>query len=465
MTRPDGEALRGRRVTVMGLGLQGGGVEVVRFLARRGASITVTDQRPAAALAESLAAIEGVEARLVLGRHEARDFETAEVVVANPAVSPAHPLLAAARAAGAEVTSEMALFLAACPARIALITGTQGKSSTTNAAARLLEECGLTVHLGGNIGRALIAAVDDMRAGDVAVVEISSYQLEALPAGFGPCARVAAVACVNVLADHLERHGSVEAYEAAKRRILELAPADAAVILSADDPRVSRWSAVRGRELRFGERAGGQGLRLDEGWFRLGTERLGRVDELRLAGAFQRTNVLAALGIARTLGAAPERLAAAIGKITGLEHRLQDLGRFAGRRVWDNAVSTTPDSTLSAVVALDRPLALLVGGQAKAALPLDELVEAARARVRRVIAFGSSADRLAEAFRRSGVEALATATVDDAVRAAFERMQPDEELLFSPACASFDAYRNFRDRALAFRRALPAADAPVASGA
>jgi UDP-N-acetylmuramoylalanine--D-glutamate ligase len=454
---PDTAKLRGKRVTVMGLGLQGGGVEVVRYLASRGARITVTDQRPAAALAESLAAISGVEARLALGGHDARDFESAEIVIANPAVGPSHPMLAAARAAGAEVTSEMALFLAACPARIALITGTQGKSSTTNAAARLLEESGFTVHLGGNIGRALIASVDDMRAEDVAVVEISSYQLEALPSGFGPCERVAAVACVNVLADHLERHGSVEAYEAAKRRILDLAPASATVVLSADDPRVSRWTVSRGRELRFGERAGRDALRLAEGEFRLGVERLGRVADLRLPGAFQRTNVLAALGIARALGAPARRLEAAIGKLSGLEHRLQDLGVLGGRRVWDNAVSTTPDSTLSALLALERPVALLVGGQAKS-LPLDELVEAARTRARRVIAFGGSAATLAAAFRRGGIESVETATVEDAVRAAYELMEPGEELLFSPACASFDAYRNFRDRALAFRRALPPAD-------
>jgi UDP-N-acetylmuramoylalanine--D-glutamate ligase len=303
----------------MGLGLQGGGVEVVRFLAARGAEITVTDQRGAELLGESLRAIEGIAARRVLGEHRLEDFTSAEVVIANPAVAAHHPLLAAARRAGAWVTSEMALFLQACPARVVLITGTQGKSSTANATARLLEESGFRVHLGGNIGRALISALDEMRAEDVAVVEVSSYQLEAMPTGFGPCERVAAVACVNVLADHLERHGSVEAYEDAKRRILELAGESATVVLSGEDPRVGRWRVPRGRELRFrASTPSDEGLNIAGGSFRLGLEPLGRVEDLRLPGDFQRANVLAALGLAHALGATPKKLAAAIGKLSGL---------------------------------------------------------------------------------------------------------------------------------------------------
>lgn len=455
------DALRGRRVTVMGLGLQGGGVEVVRFLCARGALVTVTDKRPADKLAESLAAIAGLPVRCVLGEHREEDFTGAELVVANPAVAPSHPLLLAARARGVTVTSEMALFLAACPARVVLITGTQGKSSTTHATARLLEEAGYRVHLGGNIGRALVSALDDMREDDIAVVEISSYQLEALPADFGPCARVAAVACVNVLADHLERHGTVEAYDAAKRRILDLAPADAALVLSAEDPRVALWQVARGRELRYSTQPGAQTpLHIELGEFRLGSERLGSVRDLRLPGDFQRGNMLAALGMARALGAAPDALAAAIGRVEGLEHRLQDLGLFAGHRVWDNGISTTPDSTVSALRALEGPLVLLCGGQAKEGLPLDELAATTRERARRAVTFGASAEPLALALRTAGVSVQSAPRLADAVALAWSELEPSESLLFSPACASFDEFLNFRDRALRFRDYVRAAYAP-----
>ena len=448
----------GRRVTVMGLGLQGGGVEVVRFLAARGARVTVTDKRPAEKLRESLDAIAGLGVETVLGLHREEDFTSAEVVVANPAVAPQNPLLVAARAAGAEVTSEMALFLAACPARIALITGTQGKSSTTHATARLLEECGFRVHLGGNIGRALISALDDMRPDDVAVVEISSYQLEALPEGFGPCERVAAVACVNVLSDHLERHGTIAGYDSAKRRILDLAPASATVVLSADDPRVGLWQVSRGHVQRFSTAPQARTpLHLADGEFRLGSETLGRVADLRLAGDFQRGNMLAALGLARALGAAPASLARAIGEVRGLEHRLQDLGEFDGHRVWDNGISTTPDSTVSALRSLERPLVLLCGGQAKQDLPLDELAAIARERARAVVTFGGSSEALAAAFRHAGVPVAATPTLRAGVARAWNELRPGEALLFSPACASFDEFLNFRDRALRFREHVQSA--------
>jgi UDP-N-acetylmuramoylalanine--D-glutamate ligase len=442
----------------MGLGLQGGGVETVRYLAGVGARVTVTDLRAAAKLGESLAALEGLDVRCVLGEHRLEDFTNADVVIANPAVAPDNEFLRAARAAHVAVSSEMELFLEACPARLVLITGTQGKSSTTNAAAQLLAASGARVHVGGNIGRALITSLDEMRADDIAVVEISSYQLEALAPGFGPLERVAAVCCVNVLADHLERHGTPENYEAAKRRVLDLAGPEAAVVLSGDDPRVARWRPQRGNTLRFSTREGSDAeLRLEAGEFRRGPTVLGSLADLRLPGAFQHANVLAALGLAHALGAAPASLAAAIGGLRGLEHRLEDLGLHRGRRVWDNGVSTTPDSTLSALESLGAPVTLLCGGQAKR-LELDELARTARALGVRVVAFGASGPELAAAFEREGVPTLIAATLDQAVHAAFEITPEGAGIVFSPACASFDAYRNFRDRALAFRAALPAPD-------
>jgi UDP-N-acetylmuramoylalanine--D-glutamate ligase len=448
--------LAGRPVTVMGLGLFGGGVESARWLAARGARVTVTDLRDEGALCESLAALRGVDVRYVLGGHRESDFTSAHTVVANPAVPPAHPLLAAARAAGARVTSETALFLEACRARVVLVTGTQGKSSTAHAAHALIAHAGLRAHLGGNIGRSLLGALDELSPDDVVVLELSSYQLESLPAAGSLAPRTAAVGVVNVLADHLERHGSVAAYEAAKRRILELASDDTWIVLNGEDARVRAWDAARGRLLRYGL---GEDFELGrrDGRYRLGDTDLGAVDDVALPGEFQRSNVLCALGLALSVGASPRALARALPALTGLEHRLQELGRRGGHRVIDNGVSTTPDSTLSAVLALDAPLCLLLGGQAKA-LPLEELAREARGRVRRVVAFGASAEALAQPFRAAGLPARAQATLADAVRAAYECMEPGEVLLFSPAAASFDAYRNFKDRALAFRAALPPAD-------
>lgn len=459
--------LQGLPVTVMGLGLFGGGVAVSRWLVERGARVTVTDLRTSKELAPAVAALRGLDLRLVLGEHRQSDFTSAAMVVANPAVSPRNPYLDAARAAGVPVTSETELFLARCPARIAAVTGTQGKSSTCYALAQILGASGFRVHLGGNIGRSLLEDLEAMSPADVAVVELSSYQLETLPLPVGnPAAppRVEVVAITNVLADHLERHGSIEAYAAAKRRILPLAAAaGGAAVLSAEDSRLGRWTE-RGLERIdfFPTLPSDVGLNLRDGRFRLGEEVLGRIGDLRIPGEFQRENVLVALGMARRLGAPADSLAASVPNLKSLPHRLEDLGVRRGHRVWDNGVSTTPDSTISVLRSIAPGCTLLCGGQAKS-LPLEELVLVARDRARRAIVFGRSADTFGAALRAAGIEVLAAGTVESAVETAFEEMEEGEELLFSPAAASFDAYLNFRERALAFRRALPPLDVEPAA--
>jgi UDP-N-acetylmuramoylalanine--D-glutamate ligase len=469
--RPDFDGLD---VTVMGLGSFGGGTTVARFLARHGARVTATDLRTEAELAPALAELErnveghlrGNAVRLVLGRHETQDFTRAALVVANPAVSPDSSFLRAARAAGVPITSETALFLELCPARIAAVTGTQGKSSTCNTLAQLLTASGIECHLGGNIGRSLLESASAMRPSDVVVLEMSSYQLEALPralAGRDGPPRVEVTCVVNVLADHLERHGSIEAYAAAKRRILELScAAGGRAVLPAEDARIAAWTEAGERRVDvYTSRVSDRGLNVRDGRFRLHREALGTVADVKLSGTFQRDNTLMALGMARLMGAEPERLAAALPSVTALPHRLEDLGLVRGVRVWDNGVSTTPDSTIAALASLGGALTLLVGGKAKN-LPLDELVSASRGPVRRVVAFGSAAGLLAGAFRSGGIEAHETRTVEDALETAFGLVQPGEELLFSPACASFDQYANFKERAMAFRRALLAwAGTPV----
>lgn len=444
-------AFEGRRALVMGLGSFGGGAGAARYLASLGARVVVTDRRPAAELAKALASLEGLSIEYALGTHRPEDFERAEVVVANPAVRPDDPLLAAARSAGARVTSEIELFLEAVRARMVAITGTQGKSSTTHATHALLVRCGLRAHLGGNIGSSLLPALATIAPEDVVVLELSSYQLEALSPRHA-AARCEAVAVVNILSDHLERHGTPEAYAAAKRRILELLRPGGHAVLPLDDERFATWD-VEGVKLGFSTRDTGHGLYLRDGEFRLDGERLGAVRDLALPGEFQRANGLVALGLARLLGAAPAALAKALPEVRGLEHRLQDLGWVRGRRVIDNAVSTTPDSTLSALEALAPGVTLVLGGKPKR-LPLTDLARVARERGTTAVAFGEAGEAFALALRDAGVPAEAVATVEAALERALERAAPGATVLFSPAASSFDAYGNFQERAAAFRAAL-----------
>lgn len=455
--------LGGRRVLVMGLGSFGGGAGAARYLAEQGGRVTVTDLRSARQLSSSIEALAGLPIEFVLGEHRRDDFERAEIVVANPAVPPGHPLLEHARSSGAWVTSEIELFLESVPARVVCVTGTQGKSSTCHLIAALLRGAGIPAYLGGNFGGSLLPEVGRLRAEDVVVLELSSYQLEALhdPLELGARIDRVLVACVvNVLADHLERHQTVQAYAQAKRRILDLLASEGVAILPADDAWASSWSPPRGRRVEFSIAPDATTpLRLVGGSFLFEERILASAADLKLPGDFQRANALAALGVAHSIGAKPERLAQMLGEIRSLPHRLECLGRFRGRLVYDNGVSTTPDSTISALRSLAGAACLIAGGRAKA-LSLEGLVAACRGRVSLAVCYGEARERFAQALRAGEVPCVTAATLEEAVRVAFERAPSGADLLFSPACSSFDAFANFRARAEAFRAALPPRDDP-----
>ena len=446
----------GREALVVGLGNFGGGLGTARWLVEAGARVTVTDLRGAKDLAGSVAALASLDVRLVLGRHDRADFERADLVVANPAVPPDAPLLGVAREHGATVTSALALALERLRGPLLAVTGTQGKSSTAHILYQLLRGAGHRAHFGGNIGGSLLEALDTIRPDDVVVLELSSYQLEALPPPSGSAGPAAVVGVTNVLADHLERHGDEAHYFAAKARILELLAPSGIAVLPSEDARFDAL-APAGRVVRHGVGdAAGDGLAQSGGRFRAGDTVLGRVADLRVRGRFQRANALVALGMAHAFGVAPETLRVTLPSVTGLPHRMQDLGIRGDLHVIDNGVSTTPDSTAAVLVDVPAGSSLLVGGQAKR-LALDGLAALAARRATRVFAFGAAHATLRAEFARAGVDASEHETLDEAVLAALDATPAGGTLLFSPACASFDAYRNFQERALAFRALLPAA--------
>lgn len=454
--------LAGTRALVMGLGSFGGGVGAARYLALCGARVLVTDKKPAQDLAASVARLHGLEIELVLGEHRRADFERADLVVASPAVKPDDPLLAAARASGARISSEIELFLEAVRGRVACVTGTQGKSSTANLLHAFLSGSGFRCHLGGNIGGSLLEALPSIESDHVVVLELSSYQLESLAAPRTLTERVEAVAVTNILLDHLERHGSVEAYVSAKARILDLVRPGGVAVVPAEETRLSVDGARGVRRIPFWQAGrGGAGLVLDGDLFSHDGEVLGRTADLALPGDFQRENALVALGLARALGAGASALTKAVSSARGLEHRLQDLGVRRGRRVHDNGVSTTPDSTIAALRSLPRGMTLILGGRMKL-LPLQELADVAAERAHAAVTYGEAGAELAALLAGRGLSVGTAATLEEAVECAFERTPLGGDVLFSPACSSFDAFANFEARARAFREALPPLDRDVA---
>lgn len=448
---------------VMGLGLFGGGAAAARYLFARGFRVTVTDLRDRGDLAPAIDELSDLEIEWVLGRHRVEDFERARCVVANPAVRRDHPLLDCARAHGARIRSEVGLFLEQVPGPVLGVSGTQGKSSTVHLCAGILAAAGQPARPLGNIGRPGLAELDALTPDEVVVIELSSYQLESLPEELAQSARprpLAAAAITNVLADHLERHGSLEAYRAAKGRLLELVAPGGEAWLGPGAHELSAPPDVVRRLVP----AKAPGLRVEGGAFRLGGQVLAPLEALHLPGKFQRDNALLALALAKGAGAATQRLGDALATVQGLPHRFEPLGTVEGRSVWDNGVSTTPDSTIAALAALPRGTVLLCGGRPKA-LATEGLFEAAAKRCARVVVFGEAAQTWPAGFAAAGCPAEAEPDLTRATRLALARTPEGAALLFSPAAASFDAFANFAARARAFRGALGRISPPAAPAA
>lgn len=436
-------ALEGRRVTVMGLGLFGGGLGVARYLCRAGARVTVTDQKSAHDLREAVAELKGLPVELHLGGHRPEDFEDADLVIVNPAVPSSSPWLQGARA----LETEMNLFLKLCPAgAVAGITGSNGKTTTTTLVGEILKLNPRRTWVGGNIGLSLLERLPEIGRDDLVVLELSSFQLENLGA-LRRSPRVGAV--LNLTPNHLDRHGTFEAYAAAKRQIVEHQSSGDVKILNAGDAVVREFeSAAPSKTLFFSKDV-------------LAAERLD-VSRRRIPGDFNLENMAAAALVVRALAgegwggwkAACEEV---FNSFPGVEHRLEFVAEKRGVKYYNDSKATDPEASVAALATLDGPFVLILGGFDKKT-PFDLLAREIAARpVRACVLMGQTAPLIEAALRSQArvPEIIKAASMAEAVAVP---ARPGETVLLSPACASWDMYRNFTERGRAFKdlvKALP----------
>ncbi len=453
--RPWREALAGRSVTVVGLARSG--IAACRLLLELGARVTGTDARAADALPTEARALGPDGVRLVVGGHPEAAFEGAELVVVSPGVPADHPALAGCRARGVPVLGEVELAYRTMTAEFVAITGTNGKTTTTALTGALLQESGRPVLVGGNIGRPLAAEALRFPAAGWVVAEVSSFQLETTDA-FRP--RVAAV--LNVTPDHLDRHGSLAAYAEAKARIFRAQGPEDWAVLNADDPGAASLApCVRARLLWLSRRQPvTQGACVREGWVTLrlgsGDRPVCPVDDIFLRGAHNLENVLAATACAGALGVQPDRLRAAIRAFRAVPHRLEWVRDRGGVAFYNDSKGTNVDATLKALAAFAEPIVLIAGGREKAQR-FDALADAARGRVKAAIVIGEGRATLGPALR-AVTHVEDAASMAEAVRRAAALAVAGDVVLLSPACASFDMFRDYEHRGAVFVaevRALP----------
>ena len=424
--------LSGQRVLVLGLGISGR--SAASFCASQGAEVVAVDERPASQLEDLGELPPRVTLRLGEPFPDAANFD---LVVPSPGV-PRERYQACARRAWGDV--ELAFRALAVP--VVAVTGTNGKSTTACLVEGMLRAAGLRALAAGNLGEPALGLVG--LPIDVAVLEVSSFQLETTDA-FRP--RVSVL--LNLSEDHLDRHGSLEEYTSAKRRIFARQEADDVAVLNGDDPRVTALEAEIRAEIhkfrRFAPtergawwdggaivlREGGEDIRLT-------------LEGVQLGGGYQRENVLAALLAASAAGADPFKAARALASFKGLPHR-GELVRRIGAVEWINdSKATNPGAALAALTSRNAPIIWIAGGRDKG-LSFEALAEAARGKVRSALLIGEAAGKIARAL--SGRVAFELVeTLEEAVHRAHSLAEPGDVVVLAPACASFDQFTGFEDR-------------------
>jgi UDP-N-acetylmuramoylalanine--D-glutamate ligase len=457
--------LRGRQVLVLGLARSG--EAATRMLVDAGATVTVYDRRSPDDLADALAGLEGRAPSLALGVEPAeaeRLLAAAELVVTSPSISARFPTtepwlrqaLAAAAARGVPVLGEVDLFLLLTRARVLAVTGTKGKTTTTALIGAMLDAARLPHAVGGNIGTPLIERVDELGPEQWAVLELSELQLPSIPRG----ADLAVY--TNIGADHLDRHGSVEAYRAVKARLAELSVGRGIVVLNEDD----EGCRALGRTLvgdvrRYGFDDPQLHASVDDGQLWLDRRVLMAAADIQLPGRHMLANVLAAALGASLAGASREEIATAASGFGGVPHRVETIAERAGVRWVNDSQATIP---LAAIAGLDAfapaPVVLIAGGRGKG-LDYRAFAETMVRRARAVVLIGESADTL-EALVAGRVPTRRAESMEEAVRLAADLAAPGDVVLLSPAAASFDMFGDYAARGDAFRAAVAALDGGAA---
>ena len=439
-------SVRGKRVTVVGAARSG--VAAAELLVRRGASVTLTDVREQIDEASQL---QEAGVRIELGGHSEATLTAADLIVLSPGVPSRQPAIDAARRAGIPIIGELELASRWLRGKVVAITGTKGKSTTTTLTGRMLEAGGHRVLVGGNIGQALSAQVDQSTDDTIHVVEASSFQLESVDT-FKPWIAV----LLNFSPDHLDRHATVEEYAEAKSRIfLKQTPSDWAVLNADDIEALSLAESTAARRVLFSmEGDPAAEFVLSGGYIvrrtRTGIDSLVPLSSVKLLGRHLLADVLAAAAVSTLAGAAADAMTRAVENFTGLEHALEPVAEIGGVQFVNDSKATNIEAARRAIESFGEGLVVVMGGRFKGG-DFGELAGPLAARRATVVAMGEARPLITAALG-SACAVYEAADMAAAVRTAFACASPGRTVVLAPACASFDMFRDYADRGRVFKQ-------------
>jgi UDP-N-acetylmuramoylalanine--D-glutamate ligase len=454
----------GKHATVVGLAREG--IALVRYLADQGAHITISDSKTEAELAASLAAIQGIPARLSLGGHFSEDFRQADIIFISAGIPTDLPPLVEARQLGVPISSITRLFFELCPAPIIGITGSSGKTTTTTLIGEFLKAQGdRQVIVGGNIGRTVLGDLPQITPDSIVVLEMSFNQLEIMDSS----PHIALL--LNITPNHLDRCGTMEVYAECKRQILYHQHPDDFAILNPDNPLSAESRACTpGNVLWFSrEHPVEVGAFLEDGWYVFrdfdGRQtRICRADQTIIPGDHNRENVLAAIAATSLVGVQPAAMSRVISSFPGVAHRLQYVAEVNGVRYINDSIATAPERMMAALKVYEQqnqPLVLIAGGRDKH-LPWEECAERIVRQVHALVLLGEATELIYSAVSAARqripaseqvLEEIYRATsMADAVHGAASLARPGDVVLLSPGGTSFDLFIDFADRGEQFAR-------------
>jgi len=442
-----------KRVLVVGLGKSG--VASALFLKSRGAKVTVSDAKPQDQLKEEIPLLLDQGIAVETGGHGERTFRGQDLIVVSPGVPVDAPQLTQARALGEKVIGEIELAAQFFPGRIVAITGSNGKTTTTTLAGDIVAAGGNRTVVGGNIGTPAISLIDQATADTIAVLEVSSFQLETIET-FRP--QIAVV--LNITPDHLDRHRTFAAYVDAKARIFENQKPDNFAVLNADDPtcvelekrtlskifwfsrkkQVSQGAHVREGRILFRDANGHQEIML--------------VSEIPLKGTHNVENVLAAISVGMLLGVEPALIRETVRNFKAVEHRIEYVATVKGVEYYNDSKATNVDATIKAVESFPANIHLILGGKDKGS-DYSALNQLLRERVKQVYTIGSAAAKI-ESQIAGATKIIHAETLETAVERAAAAAQAGDVVLLAPACASFDQFQNYQHRGQVFKASVRA---------
>ena len=451
------ESWEGIRVIVLGLARQG--TALARYLSKHGADVIVSDLKSKDEL--PMDELSDLKIQYVLGGHPEELLRGADLLTLSGGVPADLPLVQQAHLLGIRVANDSQLFLEACPAPVMGITGSAGKTTTTELLGRMVRSVpDRAAWVGGNIGRPLISELDSIGEDDLVVMELSSFQLELMTSS----PQIAAV--LNLTPNHLDRHKTMEAYTAAKVNILVHQDEQAIAVLGREDP--GAWTLreyALGRVMSFGVHSfKGEGTYVESDEVRLklggGEQRLFSLDSISLRGPHNLLNVLAASAIAGAAGIEPEAMRAGLEGFTGVEHRLEFVRTYAGADWYNDSIATAPERTIAAIRSFGEPIVLLAGGRDKG-LEWSQLIKLIGERVDHLVLFGESGSMIEDRLKESEASQQPHSTakvlgLEAAVEAAAEVASEGDVVLLAPGGTSFDEFVDFSVRGDRFRELVMA---------